>query len=475
MGYVLRKLRHGVCVTCMGLGLCLGQSVHAVNVQQFTRSNSLTYETLEDARLNTSHVYTNYKLLFVSGISYVDSPLVIKTLDNEDQLATVIQSAIGLHLGMGYWWDEDWMLGVTAGYNFFGDQQDNNLMSFSDLKISVKKRMYSDALQAFTVMPFVAIPLGGDEFTPQFTNGTPFPEGDVNFFSDESVGLGGSLLYERLFQKLSFVVNAGYRYAGGAQYDEIDKVHLLFGGVGVFYPLTPKIGLNAEWNAQFTFPLFETNQEPTELYLGSSFGIFSWMHGFAGVGFGNFLQSNDGNDYRLSAGIKWIPQYGRRPGAEVYQAVERVALVPSQDIAREICRPRYLFGQGNGGIIRFEHDKAKHKITPPMSQALDHILEDEPMIDRVDVVGHASAVGKEAYNERLSKKRAQYFANLLMERGFKAEKIFINARGESELLREEMGPEDERLNRRIEFLVSYAPEHQTICTDAHALANKGAI
>ena len=76
---------------------------YAINLQQFTRSNTLTFEMLEDARLKNSHVYNDYDFIFTLGWSWVDSPLVIKNILNDEQFDAVIPNMYGIHYGLGMW------------------------------------------------------------------------------------------------------------------------------------------------------------------------------------------------------------------------------------------------------------------------------------------------------------------------------------------------------------------------------------
>ena len=52
--------------------------------------------------------------------------------------------------------------------------------------------------------------------------------------------------------------------------------------------------------------MFNNNQEQNELFVGVATGITRNLHAFAGIGLGNAFQDNDGNDYRLSVGIKHV-------------------------------------------------------------------------------------------------------------------------------------------------------------------------
>jgi outer membrane protein OmpA-like peptidoglycan-associated protein len=68
------------------------------------------------------------------------------------------------------------------------------------------------------------------------------------------------------------------------------------------------------------------------------------------------------------------------------------------------------------------------------------------------VVGHADAIGSEAYNVRLSRRRATAVANYLKQRGVQGLWIEAEGRGSSEPVAQSAG-KDHRVNRRIELYI----------------------
>lgn len=61
-------------------------------------------------------------------------------------------------------------------------------------------------------------------------------------------------------------------------------------------------------------------------------------------------------------------------------------------------------------------------------------IRDAKTLTKVDVIGHTDPVGANAYNQRLSEKRAKTVANYLMSQGVPADKIGSEGRGERELV-----------------------------------------
>lgn len=71
----------------------------------------------------------------------------------------------------------------------------------------------------------------------------------------------------------------------------------------------------------------------------------------------------------------------------------------------------------------------------------------------VEVTGHTDRVGDAKYNETLSIRRATAIRDKLVERGIKAELIFVYGRGENDLLVKTEDNRHEALNRRVEIMV----------------------
>jgi OOP family OmpA-OmpF porin len=89
----------------------------------------------------------------------------------------------------------------------------------------------------------------------------------------------------------------------------------------------------------------------------------------------------------------------------------------------------------------FDFDKAALK--PEGKQALNElaakILGGDTTLEKVEVIGHTDPVGKDAYNQKLSEKRAKAVYDYLISQGVPAEKISSEGRGESQLLPQEPG------------------------------------
>ncbi|MTI31023.1 PorP/SprF family type IX secretion system membrane protein [Xanthovirga aplysinae] len=79
----------------------------------------------------------------------------------------------------------------------------------------------------------------------------------------------------------------------------------------------------------------------------------------------------------------------------------------------------------------------------------------EDLYIRIKIIGHTDNVGTEAYNLRLSQRRAREIKSQLIENNISAERIFWDGRGESEPLAGNETVEGRRKNRRVEIILFY--------------------
>jgi len=69
----------------------------------------------------------------------------------------------------------------------------------------------------------------------------------------------------------------------------------------------------------------------------------------------------------------------------------------------------------------------------------------------VKVIGYTDSVGSEAYNKKLSEKRAGSVAKIIKEQGVPADRVFTEGRGESNPVASNSTEEGRAQNRRVEF------------------------
>jgi len=104
-------------------------------------------------------------------------------------------------------------------------------------------------------------------------------------------------------------------------------------------------------------------------------------------------------------------------------------------------------------ILYFERDSTKltHKSTDllmEMQRTIKSLNSDE-----VYVVGHTDLVGTEAYNDRLSARRANYIRDLLISSGIKPNSLFVSFYGKAKPLVPTQDEVAEPRNRRVEVII----------------------
>ncbi|MFT4032064.1 MAG: OmpA family protein [Siphonobacter sp.] len=108
------------------------------------------------------------------------------------------------------------------------------------------------------------------------------------------------------------------------------------------------------------------------------------------------------------------------------------------------------------GIEPIYYDFDKYNIRVDASTELDkvvRIMQDNPDI-KIELGSHTDSRGTNAYNERLSQRRAESAVNYIISRGISPERITAKGYGESELIIPNAQTEEEhQLNRRTEFKI----------------------
>lgn len=101
----------------------------------------------------------------------------------------------------------------------------------------------------------------------------------------------------------------------------------------------------------------------------------------------------------------------------------------------------------------FDFDRAelKPEFKPTLNKVAD-VLYNDPN-QRIRVVGHTDSHGSEAYNQRLSERRAQATASYLISQGVASSQVTVEGRGESEPRADNATAEGRAQNRRVEIFL----------------------
>jgi OOP family OmpA-OmpF porin len=80
----------------------------------------------------------------------------------------------------------------------------------------------------------------------------------------------------------------------------------------------------------------------------------------------------------------------------------------------------------------FDFDRATLKLPQPKLDEIAKALVDNPSISNVRITGYTDRLGTDAYNQRLSEKRAEAVKNYLVSRGVPASRLSAIGKGEAE-------------------------------------------
>jgi outer membrane protein OmpA-like peptidoglycan-associated protein len=107
-----------------------------------------------------------------------------------------------------------------------------------------------------------------------------------------------------------------------------------------------------------------------------------------------------------------------------------------------------------GGKVLFDFDKAvlKPEARTQLARVLQAVKEQPGL--RTHIVGHTDSKGSDAYNLRLSQRRAESVATYLVQNGVPRQSITTDFRGEKEPVASNATDEGRAQNRRVEITVS---------------------
>ena len=99
----------------------------------------------------------------------------------------------------------------------------------------------------------------------------------------------------------------------------------------------------------------------------------------------------------------------------------------------------------------FDKDTLRSESFPELNRVAK-LLNEYPGI-RVELSGHTDKIGKDAYNQNLSQRRANSARNYILSQGVAPEKIIAVGYGETRPIASNDTSEGRQLNRRTEFTI----------------------
>ncbi|GLT18383.1 outer membrane protein A [Vibrio zhanjiangensis] len=145
--------------------------------------------------------------------------------------------------------------------------------------------------------------------------------------------------------------------------------------------------------------------------------------------------------------------FGRAKAPQV--AVPTVIESHKEECEPQIVEPRTIYhysAQLSKEMKTFGVDKAELSLQQKEIEHITQLLIDNPTA-KVKVIGHSDSSGSEAYNQKLSEKRAKYIADKLKNNGVEEERIIANGKGEMAPIASNETIEGRALNRRVDITV----------------------
>ncbi len=159
---------------------------------------------------------------------------------------------------------------------------------------------------------------------------------------------------------------------------------------------------------------------------------------------------------------------GGTAGAIIGQRMDRQAAEMQQELP-----DARIERVGEGILVTFESgilfDFDSATLRPEARENLRRLAESLKKYPETEVliVGHTDSTGPEAYNQRLSERRAESAAAFLMQQGIRPSRIRTMGRGESEPIASNDTEEGRRLNRRVEIAIFASEAYRKEVQQSH--------
>ncbi|MEZ4705445.1 MAG: OmpA family protein [Bdellovibrionota bacterium] len=423
------------------LSFFLPSRIHAFDVQLFRPK--VQYDRFFSTPQSTESNLPPW--VFGLTANYVQNPLEFEIIGSDKKVDDLVNSFLTFNLQLSYRPSSRWVLSADLPLNFLSDieppQSSSSTASQSVgdllLQASYLLRSYTDqngvSQWALTVAPFVLIPSGTQK----------------DFFGESNVAGGLAITASRnVFQngRVSFSVAPHIREnetllnlkIGSSLKTSVGYSHTLFSNRYEIY------------GELFGFTMFKNfysdeSTSPYEVVLGlkKRFVDKPWMFT---VGAGRGLNNGYGApDYRLFAGVGYIP--GRHKKNPSPPARSQEPAIPESVATAAATPPTFP-------TVYFDLDHPSwQEIFAKTLQEVKAILEENPSIESVAVIGHTDSLGSDTYNMILSKKRAENVAHFLRELGVDPSRLQVEYYGESRPIHDNETPEGRLMNRRVEFEV----------------------
>lgn len=143
---------------------------------------------------------------------------------------------------------------------------------------------------------------------------------------------------------------------------------------------------------------------------------------------------------------------------KAYQQVEAIdgksEILKKEDVIKKFSESiNTLPSKPVSYLLYFKWDSKR--LVPKSYKVLKNIIKESKKESTlyIDIIGHTDRAGKDAYNKKLSLKRANSISKQLVKKGIKKEKISIEFYGESAPVIKTRDGVAKKINRRVEVII----------------------
>jgi len=292
--------------------------------------------------------------------------------------------------------------------------------SMGDVGLDLKFRLLSakEGRIGLAVIPFLHFPTGRS----------------TTFVGDGQVNGGAKVAFHAdVHERVRLVANVGYLIKKGVVIRGLDADDQFQIGVGANVKIIKdKLDLIAEGHTETVAKDFFSNKIQTPAEVGGALRYHATKNlDFTAGGTAGLNHGYGSPDYRVFLGVNYTRHREDAPEP----------VVSKKDI---IIKEK----------IQFDFDKST--IKSESFGILDNvvqILKENSDFKMVRIEGHTDSVGSDAYNQRLSQRRAEAVRQYLINKGIPASKLQAVGKGESEPLADNSTSAGRAKNRRTEFHV----------------------
>jgi len=384
-------------------------------------------------QLFTSETLPKYYLATGLNINYAHHPFELILAGTTSRVLGIVDRFVTADFLVSYGLTDWWTLNVDMPLNIYHDiaptfiaTRDQGGGDPGDLGVNMKFRIF-DADKTSTglglaIVPFLTVPTGRQSV----------------WFGDENLTGGGMLVGDAQWKSNRFYLNVGGRVREKEQVTSLIVNEELLYGLGFTRPLVK------DWDFNIIVELFGA----TNFRKFATENISSPVEGLA------ILQKKWGENRNLITHVGGGFGVTNGYGVPTWRALVGVSYAWDLEPEKKPVPVREEVITTNE--IHFAFDKSD--IKPSSYPVIDEIIRSiqSKNVVAVRVEGHTDSYGTDAYNQKLSERRANSVMNYLTSHGIPADKISAVGMGESKPVADNTTKVGRAQNRRVEFHLQIA-------------------